>query len=156
MTQKTKVVIGGVDTHKDVHVSAVIDVSGALLGARSFGANAAGYNELRAWMASFGHLAKVGVEGTGSYGAGLARHLGQAGVLVVEIDRPDRRTRRRRGKSDAVDAEAAARAALRGEPAVTPKLHSGIVESIRVLRVALASARQRPHPSREPESGTSS
>jgi transposase len=141
MTHNSKVVIGGVDTHKDVHVAAAIDENGAMLGSRSFRTNRAGFHELCAWLRSFGQLAKVGVEGTGSYGSGLARFLETAGVQVVEVNRTDRRMRRRRGKSDTVDAEAAARAALSGEAMVTPKLRSGIVESIRVLRVALASAR---------------
>ncbi|MHB1718847.1 MAG: IS110 family transposase, partial [Acidimicrobiales bacterium] len=89
----------------------------------------------------FGELAKVGVEGTGAYGAGLARHLATEGVEVVEVNRPNRQARRRRGKSDTVDAEAAARAALNGEATVVPKTHGSLVESIRVLRVAFTSAR---------------
>jgi transposase len=141
MTQNTKFVIGGVDTHKAVHVAVVIDEMGAMLGTGQFETDRAGYRQLRNWMCGFGQLAKVGIEGTGSYGAGLARHLEGVGVQVIEVDRPNRRLRRRRGKSDTIDAEAAARSVLSGEATVTPKLHCGIVESIRVLRVALASAR---------------
>ena len=99
MTQNSKVVIGGVDTHKDVHVAAAIDENGAMLGVRSFSTTRAGYHELWAWLCSFGRLAKVGVEGTGSYGVRPARFLEAAGAQVVEINRPDRRMRRRRGKA---------------------------------------------------------
>jgi transposase len=80
------------------------------------------------------------VEGTGTYGAGLARHLTAAGVQVLEVDRPNRQRRRRNGKSDPTDAEAAARAVLAGEATATPKTRGGIVESIRVLRVAHSGA----------------
>ena len=114
MPSEAQVVIGGVDTHKDVHVAAVIDERGKILDTASFSATAKGYRELLTWLGSFGELAKVGVEGTGAYGAGLARHLGNEGVEVVEVNRPNRQARRRRGKSDTVDAEAAARAALNG------------------------------------------
>jgi len=141
MPSEAQVVIGGVDTHKDVHVAAVIDERGKILDTASFSATAKGYRELLTWLGSFGELAKVGVEGTGAYGAGLARHLGREGVEVVEVNRPNRQARRRRGKSDTVDAEAAARAALNGEATVVPKAQGSVVESIRVLRVAFTSAR---------------
>ena len=134
-------VYGGVDTHKDVHVSAVCDHAGRLLGAESFAAGPGGYRGLEAWMRSFGPVVKVGVEGTSSYGVGLARHLAGAGIEVVEVIRPNRQMRRRRGKSDTVDAEAAARAALSGDAATAPKGNDGTVESIRALRVALCSTR---------------
>lgn len=141
MAEQERVVIGGVDTHKDVHVAAVVDDTGRILDTRAFAASRRGYGQLLAWLRRFGTLARVGVEGTGSYGAGLARSLTQAGVTVIEVDRPDRRMRHRRGKSDTVDAEAAARAALNGEASVTPKSRYGLVESIRVLRIAFCSAR---------------
>ena len=141
MANEERVVIGGVDTHKDVHVAAVIDDRGKILDTAEFEADAKGYGQLLDWMVGFGELARVGVEGTGAYGAGLARHLAREGVEVVEVNRPNRTMRRRRGKSDTVDAEAAARAALNGEASVTPKAEDGIVESIRVLRVAFTSAR---------------
>jgi transposase len=92
------------------------------------------------WMTSFGRLSGVGVEGTGSYGAGLTRHLRNAGIAVVEVNRPDRSTRRQRGKSDPIDAESAARAVLSGQATGTPKDSSGAVEAIRVLRVARGGA----------------
>lgn len=141
MAQEHCAVIGGVDTHKDVHVAAVIDERGKILDTAEFDAAAKGYRLLVEWMRGFGELSKVGVEGTGSYGAGLARYFAQVKVNVVEVNRPNRQMRQRRGKSDTVDAEAAARAALNGEATVTPKAEDGIIESIRVLRVAFTSAR---------------
>jgi len=89
-----------------------------------------------------GEILRVGVEGTGAWGAGLARFLTSEGVAVVEVDRPNRQHRRRRGKSDPADAEAAARAALNGDAAGTPKTRTGQVEAIRALRVARRSARK--------------
>lgn len=133
-------VTGGVDTHGEQHVAAVVGALGRILGGATFAATAAGYRRLLAWMRFFGRVARVGVEGTGSYGAGLARHLAAEGVAVVEVDRPNRQTRRRRGKSDATDAEAAARAALNGEATGAPKTGDGPVEAIRSLRVARRSA----------------
>ena len=134
-------IYGGVDTHKDQHVAAAVDCAGRIIGVGSFGADAAGYRSLEAWMRSLGPVTRVGVEGTSSYGVGLARHLVGAGIEVVGVIRPNRQTRRRRGKSDTVDAEAAARAALSGDAAGAPKGNDGIVESIRALRVALCSTR---------------
>jgi transposase len=141
MTKELLSVFGGVDTHKDVHVAAVVDERGKILETSTFDANAKGYAALGHWLDSFGTLVRVGVEGTGSYGAGLTRHLQDHGVEVVEVNRPNRQMRYHRGKSDPVDAEAAARAALNGEATVMPKDHEDIVESIRVLRVAYCSAR---------------
>ena len=85
-------ITGGVDTHRDVHVAAALDPLGGLLGTESFSTDSAGYKALLAWLASFGDVTKVGVEGTGSYGAGLARHLRRVGVEVIEVDRPNRRS----------------------------------------------------------------
>lgn len=133
-------VTGGVDTHGDQHVAVVVDGVGRILGTAAFAATPAGYGRLVVWMRSFGRLARVGVEGTGSYGAGLARYLASEGVPVVEVNRPNRQTRRRRGKSDTTDAEAAARAALNGEATGLPKAGDGPVEAIRGLRVARRSA----------------
>jgi transposase len=133
-------VTGGVDTHAEIHVAAVVDQVGRVLGTESFPADAAGYRAALAWMRSHGPLDKVGVEGTGSYGAGLARHLTSQDVQVVEVIRPNRQARRRRGKSDTADAIAAALAALNGEASGAPKSHDGAVESIRALRVARRGA----------------
>ena len=141
MPRKKRVVIGGVDTHKDVHVAAVVDEVGKILDTKSFETTGKGYRALVSWFESFGTLAKVGIEGTGAYGAGLARHLAGGGIEVLEVNRPNRQARRRRGKSDTVDAEAAARAALNGEATVTPKSQTQVVELIRALRVAFRSAR---------------
>ncbi len=141
MSKEPLCVFGGVDTHKDVHVAAVVDERGKILDTASFDANAKGYAALERWLEGFGTLVRVGFEGTGSYGTGLTRYLQENGVNVVEVNRPNRQMRHQRGKSDPVDAEAAARSALNGEATVVPKDHDDIVESIRVLRVAFCSAR---------------
>jgi transposase len=132
----SRVVVGGVDTHKDLHVAAVIDTDAVVLGTESFSTTRAGYRAMVRWMRSFGDLRKVGVEGTGSYGAGITRHLTEAGIEVLEVDRPDRSDRRRRGKSDTL----AALAALAGRRTSTPKRKYGLVESLRVLRLTRATA----------------
>lgn len=138
--QAPRAVTGGVDTHKDQHVAAVCDATGRILGTEAFPATKAGYARLFGWMCRHGHLERVGVEGTGTYGAGLARYMAARGVGVVEVNRPNRQTRRQRGKSDTVDAEAAARAALSGEATALAKTADGTVEAIRALRVARRSA----------------
>jgi transposase len=129
-------VFGGVDTHRDTHTAAVIDPLGRLLAHRTFAATATGYRELLAWMRSFGAVEQVGVEGTGAYGNGLTNYLAGQSVSVIEVDRPDRKTRRSAGKSDPLDAEAAARAAAAGVRTGTPKDRTGAVEALRNLRVA--------------------
>jgi transposase len=136
-------VTGGVDTHVDFHVAAALDRIGGLLGVESFPVSDAGYSSLLAWLGQFGTVVKVGMEGTGSYGAGLFRFLYRHGVEVVEVDRPDRQLRHREGKSDPTDAVAAARAALSGKATGRPKLGNGPVEQMRILTVARRSARQQ-------------
>ncbi len=138
--QQVLTVTGGVDTHADVHVAAAVDPVGRKLGHASFPTTPAGYAALLAWLTTFGPVALVGVEGTGVYGAGLARFLTAAQVAVVEVDRPDRKARRYQGKSDPIDAYAAATAALSGRASGTPKTRTGAVEMIRTLRVARTSA----------------
>jgi transposase len=133
-------VTGGVDTHLDTHTAAVIDMVGRVLGTQQFPATASGYRALLAWMRDFGPLQRVGIEGTGAYGAGLTRRLRKEHVEVIEIDRPDRKTRRFQGKSDPIDAIQAAKAALAGERTGTPKRRDGRVEALRNLRVARRSA----------------
>ena len=133
-------VFGGVDTHALTHHAAVVDRLGRELADREFPATPVGYESLRSWLLGWGQLVSVGVEGTGSYGAGLTRVLTGAGIPVVEVDRPDRSARRSQGKSDPLDAYAAARAAASGRAAGTPKSRDGIVESIRCLRLAQRSA----------------
>lgn len=141
IVETTRPVTGGVDTHLDQHVAAVLDDVGALLGVESFPATTAGYRELHQWLSGFGQVTAVGVEGTGAYGIGLARFLHQASVKVIEIDRPNRQVRRRHGKSDPLDAVEAARAALSGRASGIAKTADGNVEAIRVLLVAKRSAR---------------
>jgi len=140
MTTATGFVTGGVDTHGQTHHAAVLDAVGRQLGDREFPATPAGYRALLAWLGEQGRLERVGVEGTGAYGAALARHLRAQGVAVVEVDRPDRKARRAKGKSDPLDAYAAARAALSGTATGAPKSRDGCVEAIRTLRVARSGA----------------
>src|SRR6266568_2935944 len=110
---ETRAITGGVDTHADTHVAAALDPVAGLLG----------------WLGGFGTVCLVGIEGTGSYGAGLARHMSAAGVRVVEVDRSDRQDRRRQGKSDPLDAVSAARAAQSGRARGAPKGRDGAVEA---------------------------
>jgi transposase len=133
-------VVLGVDTHKDVHVAAVITGVGALLASRSFPTTATSYRKLLVWARTFGALRRAGVECTGSYGAALARQLRAAGIEVVEVNQPDKATRRRRGKSDPIDAEAAAEAVLSGRATATAKTGDGPVEMIRMFKLAKGSA----------------
>jgi transposase len=137
----TQQVIGGVDTHGLTHHAAVIDARlGRQLGDREFPATAAGYRALAAWLSRHGVVAAVGVEGTGAYGAELARFLAEVGLTVVEVDRPDRKVRRMKGKTDPIDAYAAAAAVASGRATGSPKSRAGAVEAIRMLRVARSSA----------------
>lgn len=133
-------VIGGIDTHTDLHQAAVIDTVGRHLATEAFATTPDGYRQMLDWLRSHGDLLAVGLEGTGAYGAEAARFLTADGVTVVEVDRPDRKARRDNGKSDPVDAYAAATAVLSGRASGTPKARNGIVEAIRTLRVARSSA----------------
>src|SRR5664280_1647552 len=125
MTTLARQITGGVDTHLDVHVAAALDERGALLGVESFETTPAGYDKLLTWLRSFGTVELLGVEGTGSYGAGLTRHLHSEGIRVVEVDRPNRQRRRRHGKSDPQDAISAARAAQGGDATGEAKTRDG-------------------------------
>lgn len=140
VTADASAVLLGIDTHKDVHVTAVLTGVGVLVRSRSFPATAAGYRSLLGWARGFGQVTRAGVECTGSYGAALTRHLREAGVQVVEVNQPDKASRRRRGKTDAVDAEAAARAVLSGQATAVPKSGDGHVEAMRVFKLARDSA----------------
>ena len=133
-------ITGGVDTHLDVHVAAALDANGGVLGVESFPTTPDG-QALHNWLCCFGSLQRVGVEGTGAYGAGLARFLRVVGVAVVEVDRPSRQARRRHGKSDTIDAIEAARATLSGHARAVAKTADGDVEAIRVLLIAYRSGR---------------
>lgn len=139
-TDGSEDVLLGVDTHKDFHAAAVITTVGATLDGRSFPATADGYRQLLAWARSFGTLRRAGVECTGSYGAALTRYLRGAGIDVTEVNQPDKAARRRHGKTDAVDAEAAARAVLSGRATATAKAADGPVEALRLFRMAKGSA----------------
>ena len=140
MTEPTTRVTAGADTHRDQHVVAALDERGGQLGVRSFPTTPAGYRHALAWLRGFGTVERAGIEGTGSYGAGLARYLRAEDVAVVEVNRPNRQLRRSHGKSDPVDAVAAARAAQSGEASGEAKPRTGAVEAIRALRVARRSA----------------
>jgi transposase len=133
-------VVLGVDTHKDLHVAAVLSALGVLLATSSLPTTAKGYRELLAWARGFGALHRAGVECTGSYGAALSRHLPSEAVTVIEVNRTDRGNRRRRGKTDTIDAEAAARAVLSGRATAIAKAGDGQVEMVRMFKLAKASA----------------
>lgn len=133
-------VVGGIDTHTDFHQAAVIDGIGRHLATEQFETTPQGYQRLLDWLRSHGEVLAVGVEGTGAYGAEIARFLTANEVTVVEVDRPDRKARRDNGKSDPIDAYGAATAVLSGRAGGTPKSRNGIVEAIRALRVVRKSA----------------
>lgn len=139
---EASLVVGGVDTHKDLHVAAVVDDSDQVLGTQSFATTRQGYKLMLTWMRSFGDLQRIGVECTGSYGAGLLRYLQTAGVNVLEVTAPDKLDRRRRGKNDDFDAQSAAHAAFAERRTVTPRSRDGMVESLRVLKVCRKTAVQ--------------
>lgn len=132
-------IIGGVDTHGATHHAAAVDRNGKLIADQQFPATRQGYAQLLTWLRSIGTVREVGIEGTGAYGAGLARYLHQQGVSVLEVPRPDRRLRRQQGKSDPIDAQAAARSVLAGL-GIQPKLNDGPIEALRMLRVARSGA----------------
>ena len=133
-------VIVGVDTHKHLHVAVAIDTHGVHLGEQSFAADAGGYHALMTWASTLGRIEAFGIEGTGSYGAGLARAVRRAGHRVAEVNRGDRLVRRAAGKSDTIDAEAAARSVLAGQATATPKTADGAVEMMRQLKIARDTA----------------
>ncbi|MEU9279214.1 IS110 family transposase [Streptomyces sp. NPDC048342] len=133
-------VIGGIDTHTDLHQAAVIDGIGRHLATKAFETTPEGYQRLLDWLRSHGDVLAVGIEGTGAYGAEIARFLTANGSTVIEVDRPDRKARRNNGKSDPIDAYAAATAVLSGRAGGTPKSRDGAVEAIRALRVVRKSA----------------
>lgn len=130
----------GVDTHKDTHVARAKDQLGRRLGERAIPTTPAGYRDLLAWAKALGQVEAFGLEGTGSYGAALARYLRAEGHVVFEVIRPNRQARRRNGKSDPADADAAASAVLSGDAAGAPKTGDAGVEMVRALRVARSTA----------------
>ncbi|MEB3350311.1 MAG: transposase, partial [Cyanobacteriota bacterium] len=133
-------VVVGVDTHKHTHMAVALGANGGWLGSLKLEAKRSGYQELIHWAAEFGSNPVFAVEGTGCYGAGLCRALQTAGLEVVEVNRPDRSTRRRIGKDDTIDAEAAARSYIAGKATVIPKAGDDLVEMIRMLKVVKDSA----------------
>jgi transposase len=136
----TNAVIIGVDTHKATHVAVAIDTKGSRLAAFSAPATTKGYIALEDWACAIGAITAFGIEGTGSYGAGLSRHLLAQGHKVVEVTRPNRQLRYQHGKTDSLDAEGAARSVLAGQAIAEPKTHSGSVEMIRHLKIARDTA----------------
>ncbi|HYI84519.1 MAG TPA: IS110 family transposase [Acetobacteraceae bacterium] len=133
-------VVVGVDTHKHLHAAVAVSALGARIGIKAVPVGEEGYRELEAWARSLGTVRAFGVEGTGSYGAGLSRFLSGQGYTVLEVNRPDRQLRHQKGKSDPIDAEAAARAVLGGQVTALPKSGTGTVEMIRHLKVARDTA----------------
>lgn len=133
-------VIAGIDTHKDTHHVAVIDAKGQPLADAQFPTSGTGYRRIIAFITSLGLAGRVGVEGTGSYGAELTRTLVAAGFEVIEVDRPNRQDRRKRGKSDPIDAYQAAQAVLTSRAKAVPKARNGAVEAMRMLRTERSSA----------------
>jgi transposase len=140
MEGRERRIVGGVDTHKDLHVAAVVDDQDRVLGTNSFATTRQGYRQMLAWMRSFGDLQRIGVEATGSYGAGLLRFMQQAGIAVLEVTTPDKQDRRRRGKNDDLDAQNAAHAAFADQRTVTPRSRDGMIESLRVLMACRKTA----------------
>src|ERR1700675_2623596 len=140
VTEGTRRIVGGVDTHKDLHVAAVVDEQDRVMETRSFATTRQGYRQMLAWMLSFGELQRIGIESTGSYGARLLRFMQQAKVVVLEVTTPDKQDRRRRGKNDDLDAQNAAHAALAGQRTVTPRSRDGMIESLRILMACRKTA----------------
>ncbi len=137
-----RAVVGGVDTHKDLYVAAVVDNKDQVLGSDSFPTTRQGYRLMLDWMRGYGELQRVGVEATGTYGAGLLRYLHKVGVEVLEVTGPDKYDRRKRGKNNHFDAESAAHAAFAGKRTVTPKTWDGMIEALRVLKACRKTAVQ--------------
>jgi transposase len=129
-------VVIGVDTHKHIHVAVGLDEMGGLIDAQRFAADSRGYEVLIDWALGLGRQVTFGIEGTGSYGAGLASAVRRRGVGAIEVLRTDRRDRRLRGKDDFLDAENAARAVLSGTATAVPKTADGPVEMMRMIKVA--------------------
>ena len=133
-------IIGGVDTHQDLHTAAVVSNDGTVLGAESFSTTRAGYRAMLRRFRSHGELLRVGVESTGTYGAGITRHLALSGIPVLEVTGPDPASRRAKGKDDTLDAITAAEAARTRRRVQVAKDRSGAVEALRVLRTTRKTA----------------
>ena len=133
-------VVVGVDTHKHLHVAVALDGLGARIAERTVSADTGGYLELEEWARRLGRIVAFGIEGTGSYGAGLTSHLRRQGHRIIEVNRADRRARREAGKSDTLDAELAARAVLSGQASATPKSADGACEMLRQVKIVRDTA----------------
>lgn len=140
LTTQAEIVVGGIDAHADTHHVLALDVTGRTLGDHPFPATSQGYRDALEWLSGFGVIDKIGVESTGSYAVGITRYLQKSGVDAVEGNQPHPHLRARRSKDDKIDAEAAARKALCGQAAAVAKTTTGVVEPIRVLRMARESA----------------
>ena len=140
LTSSPSTIIVGVDTHKYVHVAVAIDLLGTRLASCSASADRAGYGELVAWARRLGPIGAFGIEGTGSYGVGLASYVRRQALRVVEVSHCDRRKRRNNGKSDTLDAETAARSVLAGIATAVPKAADGAAEMVRQIKVARDTA----------------
>ncbi|HEY0508561.1 MAG TPA: IS110 family transposase [Blastococcus sp.] len=139
-TTSTAQLVVGVDTHQLTHHVAVIDTARNRIADREFPATTAGYRELVGYVSSLGRVRAYGVESTGSYGAGLTRHLLSAGVEVYEVNRPEKSTRAKAGKSDPIDAYSAAEQVLAGRASGRPKIKTGIIEALRTVKIPRDSA----------------
>ncbi|WP_258059164.1 IS110 family transposase [Arthrobacter sp. B1805] len=137
--QEHRIVVG-IDTHADTHHVAVVTEYGKPLGDQAFPTTAAGYRDVLAFITGFGEVLQVGMEGTGTYGAALTKVLQRMGVLVIEVNRPDRQQRRLKGKTDSLDAYRAAQSVITGRSTAVPKAKDGPVECLRVLRASRVSA----------------
>lgn len=133
-------IVLGIDSHRDTLVCVALDTLGRHLAVHSFPTTLAGYDALLSWTCGLGTVRDAGIEGTATYGAAAMQRLRAAGIRVIEVNRPDRARRRRRGKNDATDAESAARAVLGGDAAAVPKAQDGAVEALRLLLVVRRSA----------------
>ncbi len=140
LSSSQQAIVGGVDTHKDLHFAAVVDAYDRVLASSSFATTRHGYKSMLDWMQSFGEVKRIGIECTGTYGAGLLRYLQPFDIEILEVTSPDKTDRRKRGKDDTIDAENAAHAAFAGIRTVTPKTRDGMVESLRVLKVCRRTA----------------
>lgn len=142
MEHTSTVVFAGIDTHADVHHVAVIDADGRPLADQPFDTTRHGLERSLMFISGCGSCERVGIEGTGSYGAGISTFFGSVGVAVVEVDRPNRKARRDNGKSDTLDAYAAADAVRTGRATTPPKDHTGAVEQLRMLKIVRTTAIQ--------------
>ncbi len=139
-TATQPMIVAGIDAHKDKHHVVALDLQGVILANRKFPATTDGYRELLNWLRAFGLIDRVGVESTGSYAAGLARYLNAQRIRVLEVNTAHAHTRAKKGRGDCIDAEAAARKVLSGETTALPKVTTGTIESIRLLRITRGSA----------------